>query len=263
MVEGIDRNFASTKTANTKTMKKFILATALVLPLAVFGQAIPTNIRSQISLERLTTSSLDRVGNNIIGIPVPAGRVVGDFYLDPKWNLGSVEITNKNATIDGYPMKYDIKSQNVEILTPTGIRLLELKNVGAVVWFDSLTRQPHYFVNASKYTLDGAPMTGLMEVLADGKRALFSKAEVHVKQPTYVVAIDAGSRDTEIYKKVAYYYNNGTELVLIKSKKKFLEGFSAEERSDIESFMKKNSVDMKSERDLIALFSHLASKNNG
>ncbi len=244
-------------------MKKLIVTVLIGLPLSVFSQAIPINIRSQISLERLTNTSLDRVGNNIIGIPVPPGRVIGDFYLDSKWNLGSVVITNKNASIDGYPMKYDVKAQNVEILTATGIRLLEVKNVSTVVWFDSLTRQPHYFVNASKYTLEGTPITGLMEVLADGRYSFFKRAEVHVKQPTYVVALDAGSRDTEIYKKVTYLYNNGTELIAIKSKKKFLEGFPAGQRADLESFIKKNNVDVKSERDMTSLFDYLNSKNPG
>jgi hypothetical protein len=241
-------------------MKKFIILSLLVAPFAVYAQqAMPDQVRSQFALDRLKTTNFNRIDNAIVGIPVPAGRVVGDTYADSKWNMGSVMITNKNSMVEGYLMKYDVKGQVVEIKTPNGVRLLDVRNVGNMVWLDSITHQPHYFVNAANYTEDNTPLVGLLEVLVDGNRSLFKKTVIQTKQPTYNIALDAGSRDTEIFKKAAYYYNSGSALVLIKNKKKFLEGLG-EQRKDVETYMKENKLDVKSADELAKIFAYYNSK---
>lgn len=241
-------------------MKKLYTLTLIVLPFTAFCQtAIPGNIRAQISVERLSTQNWERLGNSIVGMPIPPGGVVGDVYLDSKWNMGSVMVADKNSAIEGFLMKYDLKAQNIEIKTASGIRVLDVKNVGHLVWLDSITRQPHYFVNGAKYKDDGVPMIGLMEVLLDGEKALFKKTKLNIKQPTYVPAMDVGSRDTEIYKKAAYYYNNGVDVVEIKSKKKFIDSLG-DAGEEIEKYMKENKLDVKTEGDLVKIFEFYNSK---
>jgi hypothetical protein len=240
-------------------MKKLSLLFLIILPAVAFSQAIPTNIRAQMSAERLAATDFSRVQNAIVGIPVPPGRVVGDTYMDPKWNLGSLTVSDKNTPIEGYLMKYDIKGQNIEIKTQNGIRVLDVKRVGHMVWLDSVTRNAHYFVNASNYKDDGAPLVGLMEVLIDGKRSLFKRTVVNTKSPTYVAAMDVGSRDMEYYKKTEFYYNNGENLYEIKSKKKLVESFG-DLAPDVEKYMKSNRLDTKSPDDLVKVFAYYNSK---
>jgi hypothetical protein len=240
-------------------MKKIYLLIFAVAPAMAFSQAIPNNVRTQFSMDRLSRMNFNRIENSVIGLEAPPGRVIGDTYLDPKWNMASVIIADKNTLIEGYPMKYDIKAQNIEIKTATGVRLLDVKKVAQLVWLDSLTQQPHYFVNAAKYKDDGVPMIGLMEVLVDGQKSLFKKTRLNVKQPTYVAALDVGSRDTEIQKKSAFYYNNGEEVVEIKSKKKFIEGLG-DAGTDIEKHIKDNRVDFKSQSGLMQVFEFYNSK---
>lgn len=240
-------------------MKKIYILTFCIMPALAMGQAIPDNVRTQFSMDRLSRMNFNRIENAVIGLEAPPGRVIGDTYLDSKWNMGSVIIADKNTLVEGYPMKYDIKAQNVEIKTATGVRLLDVKKVGQLVWLDSLTRVPHYFVNAAKYKDDGVPMIGLMEVLVDGQKSLFKKTKLNVKQPTYVPALDAGSRDTEIYKKSAFYYNNGQDMVEIKSKKKFIDSLG-DDGAEVEKYMKENRLDAKSQGDLIRIFEYYNSK---
>lgn len=242
-------------------MKKIYILIFFIVPATAFSQAIPANVRSQLSMERLSRMNFNRLENAVIGLEAPPGRVIGDTYLDPKWNMGSVVIAEKNTLVEGYLMKYDIKAQNVEIKTPTGVRLLDVKKVGQLVWLDSVTRTPHYFVNAAKYKDDGVPMIGLMEVLVDGQKTLFKKTRLNIKQPTYVAALDAGSRDTEIYKKSNFYYNNGEEVVEIKSKKKFIESLG-DDGDEIEKYMKENRLDAKSQDDLMKVFEFYNSKTS-
>lgn len=240
-------------------MKKTYLFIFWIAPALAFGQAIPQNVRTQMSMDRLSRMNFNRIENAVIGLEAPPGRVIGDTYLDPKWNMGSVMIADKNALVEGYPMKYDIKGQNVEIKTAAGVRLLDIKKVGHLVWLDSLTQIPHYFVNASKYKNDGVPMIGLIEVLVDGEKSLFKKTNLNVKQPTYVPALDVGSRDTEIYKKSVFCYNNGLDIVEIKSRKKFIESLG-DAGAEIGNYIKENRLDVKTEADLRQIFEYYNSK---
>jgi hypothetical protein len=240
-------------------MKKFYLLLFIIMPAAAFCQAIPNNIRAQISTERLSNATFDRVDNAIVGIPVPPGRVIGDTYADSKWNLGSLMIADKNTAIEGYFMKYDVKSQTVEIQSPAGIRVLEVKRIAHMVWLDSLTKEPHYFVNASKYKENGTPLVGLMEVVVDGQRTLFKRTVINTKSPTYVPAMDVGSRDMEYYKKAEFYYNDGENIYEIKSKKKLIESFG-DLGPEMEKYMKANRLDAKSAADLSKIFAFYNSK---
>ncbi len=240
-------------------MKKFTLLLLILLPFSGFCQAVPTNVRSQFAIDQLSRSNFSRPDNAIIGIPVPPGRTIGDTYADSKWNIGSVMIANKNTLVEGYLMKYDVKGQVIEIRSAAGIRLLEVRNVAHMVWIDSLTQQPRFFVSASRYKEDGAPLVGLLEVLADGNRTLFRKTYLETKSPTYNIALDAGSRDTEILKKSAFYYNVGEDLVQIKTKKKFLAGLG-EHRADVEAYMKEHDLDVKKSDELSKIFAFYNSK---
>jgi hypothetical protein len=240
-------------------MKKIYVLISLIIPALAYSQAIPSNIRAQMSAERLSTANFDKLENAIVGIPVPPGRVIGDTYMDSKWNLGSLMIAGKNTPIEGYLMKYDIKSQTVEIQAPSGIRVLEVKRITQLVWLDSITKQAHYFVNAARYREDDTPLVGLLEVVVDGQRSLFKRTVVNTKSPTYVPAMDVGSRDMEYYKKSEFYYNNGDNVFEIKSKKKLIESFG-DLGPEMEKYMKANKLDAKSAGDLIRVFTFYNSK---
>lgn len=235
-------------------MKKFYLIPLLIIPVSAFSQAMPQNVRAQFTMDRIATTNFGRLDNTgIMTMPAPPGGVIGDVYLDSKWNKGSLMIKGKNTMVEGYFLKYDLKTQNLEIRTSTGIRLLDVRSIGHMVWLDSLTGVPHYFVNAANYKEDGVPLVGLLEVVVDGHRALLKRAILNTKSPTYVPALDVGSRDTEIYKKWEYFYNDGENVIQVKSKKKFLEGFG-DKSGELGMYMKDNKLDTKSEKELTSIF---------
>lgn len=240
-------------------MKKFCLAVFLIVPIAAWSQAIPNNVRSQFALDRLTKMNFTGMDGTVVGLAAPPGRVVGNTYIDQKWNMGSVLIAEKNTPIEGYPMKYDIKAQNLEIKTVAGVRLLDVKKIGHVVWVDSLTKQPHYFVNAARYKEDGTPLVGLLEVVVDGQRSLLKRTVLSVKTPTYVAALDVGNRDTEISKKTKFFYSEGENVVEVTSKKKLLESFG-DQGDEVKKFMKLNKLDVNQENHLSHIFEFYNSK---
>ena len=103
--------------------------------------------------------------------------------------------------IEGYPAKFDIQSDLFEVKTNNGIKILDNSKVKNVVWIDSLTSLPDYFVNGKEYRIEGVPSTGILEIVVDGIFPLFKKTELFVKEPTYNVAFDVGSRDKKIFQK--------------------------------------------------------------
>lgn len=243
-----------------KTMnKKLLLVVVALAPALGFAQtAVPQILRTQQAMDRINTGALNGIQNSVFGIPATPGRMLGTSYLDSKWNKGSIMLTQNETLIEGYPLKYDVKERMLEIKGRDGIRILDIRKVKSLMWIDSLTQQPAYFVNASAYKSNGTPLVGLIEVVSDGKLPLLCFTKILVKESNYNAALDVGDRDSKIYKKYEFYYAVNDELVEIKSKKKFIEGLG-DLGDDASKFMKINRLEVKDKRDLRALFDHLNS----
>jgi hypothetical protein len=237
--------------------KKLYLLLLIVLPVAGYSQqAVPQILRTQQAIDRINSGALNGVQNSVYGIPAPPSQTVGDGYLDQKWNKGSIMLTQNETLIEGYPVKYDVKEKMVEIKGRDGIRILDVRKVKSLVWIDSLTQTPRYFVNASQYKDEGTPLVGLIEVVVDGNKPLLCLTSVHIKQPNYVPAFDVGDRNATMYKKQEFFYSVSGELKSIKSKKKFLEGLGAN-ADQAGKFMKQNDLEVKERNDLRSLFEYL------
>jgi len=222
--------------------------------------AIPTQMRAENTLDRLGDPGGLANSDLLYGVPLPPGKVIGDNYLDKKWNKATILLYQSETMIEGYPVKYDIKSNLIEITTSAGIKVLDVKKINSLVWIDSMTLFPRYFVNGSKYKIDGIPVAGLLEVLVDGTFPLLKKTELYVKQPNYNVALDVGSRDAKILQNEFFYYPREGQLTSVKTKKDILN--VAEERAaEIDSFIKTNKLNVKKELDLIRVFEKLNSNN--
>ncbi len=219
--------------------------------------AIPAQMRASNTLDRLATQNgFSRQSDLLYGLPMEPGTVVGDVYLAKSWNTATILLTDSEKTIEGYPVRYNIQDINLEINTQNGIKVLDSKRVKSMVWIDSLTRQPHYFVNASSYKEEGAPLSGLVEVLVDGEVPLLSKFYLEIVKPTYNVAMGSGSKDTKIYKrKVAYCLSAGS-LIKIKTKKDVL-AVSEKHSAEIASYISDNHLKANDQADLIQIFTKL------
>ena len=72
----------------------------------------------------------------------------------------------------------------------------------------------------------------------------------------YNVALDVGSKDSEIVKKEVYYFSEANKLIEIKRKKDLL-GYFKDRSNNMESFISKNKLSVSKERDLITIFKHI------
>jgi len=242
-------------------MVVFVLGVMMMSRVGLSQTAMPQNIRATNTLDRL--SDVDGLSRSdlLYGIPLPPGEVIGDTYLDKKWNIASFILSDSEKLIEGYYVKIDVKADMLEIKTKSGIKVIEGKKVKSVVWLDSVTNQPHYFASARDYKLDGVPLTGFLEVMVDGSMPLMKRTTIFEKEPDYIPAFDVGSRDTKIFKKEAFYYAKKGELAKITNKKNLLPAF-ADQSGDIETYIKINKLDVSKQNGLVRVFEYYNAKAN-
>jgi hypothetical protein len=243
-------------------MKAIITIGILLLTSSLFAQwAVPTQVRATNTIDALSDRGGLSRNDLLYGIPPTPGRIIGDTYLDDKWNRASILLFDSEKMIEGFPVKYDIKMDLIEVVAKNGIKIIDGKKVKSMVWLDSITNVPSYFINARAYTLEGAALNGFLQVVADGQLPLLKRTLITEKQPDYVPGLDVGSRDKKILKKESYYYSNKDQLTKIGSKKNLLTAFG-DAAQDVESYIKINKLNLNKEEGLVKTFEYYNSKNS-
>lgn len=242
-------------------MKTFILLLAtLSLSSAAFAQpsaTVPKNIRAASTLDNLFDINGLSTFDNLYGIPLEPGRVLGDAYLTDDWKRTTFLLYDIDKMIEGYSARYEIELDQFEIKTTAGIKVLSGKRVKSFVLLDSLTKMPHYFVNGRDFKNAGnTPLSGFFEVLAEGELTLLSQTEVAVKKPTYNQALDMGTRDTRLVKRTKFYYIDAEVVSELPSSRKKLLPVFGEDAPEVQSFLKLNSLSLDEPQHLKVLFEH-------
>ncbi|HTE29728.1 MAG TPA: hypothetical protein VK666_05095 [Chryseolinea sp.] len=226
------------------------------------SSAIPPTVRAVNTLERLTDSNGLGTNEMMYGIPIPPGKVVGNTYLSTAWRQSAILLYKDSKLIEGYPVRYDIQGDELDVKTSKGIKVLEGRTVKSFMWVDSAHTEPSYFVNAGGYKLDGVPQIGFFEVLVDGKAPLFKRTRITMKKADYNEALSIGSRDDKILKETEYYISQSAAVNLLPgTKKKFVTVFPAK-RSEVEKFIDDNDLSVKKELDLVQIFKYYNSLVN-
>src|SRR5688572_30772325 len=106
-----------------------------------FSQTVvPPQLRAQMTFDRLTDYDGLGKGDVLYGIPLPPGKTIGDSYLDPKWNAAAIMLYENDKLIEGYPVRFNISDDMLEIKSRYGIKVLEARKVKSMVWIDSITQ---------------------------------------------------------------------------------------------------------------------------
>jgi hypothetical protein len=244
--------------ANPLRMKYSFFLFLTISSTGAFGQNIvPTRIKAQTTLTKL--SSGYSPGQVMQGIAQPLGDVIGDGYLNDTWNVGTIMLFESEKIVESVPLKYNIQQDQLELMTGDVIRAIDGIKIKSVIWIDSITRVPVYYINAKGYQLDGTKLNGLLEVVVDGVFPLFKRTTIIEKEANYVKEFDVGSRDKKLEKKEVFYYSNNHDLVKIKNKKSLLPAFQLEAQN-VDNFIKINSLDVKSQNGLTRIFEYYNSK---
>jgi hypothetical protein len=229
-----------------------------------YAQAVvPPNIRATYTIDALTDT--DRMGlqDMVYGIPMEPGKVIGDTYLETHWKTANILLYEKEQLIKNYPVRYDIRLDEVEVKSRDGVKVLKGTKIKSFVWIDSVSRVRSYFINAKDFKNESnVPYTGFFQVLVDGSLPLLKKTLIEIKKADYNIQMNVGSHDDKILKKTEYYTLIDNQVVELPSGKKKLIAMFPDKVEAVEKFIKDSDLTVSREDHLALIFTHYNSLEN-
>lgn len=196
---------------------------------------------------------------SLFTIKGPAGKLLGDPYLDTTWQAGNVRLYNRTGTalpidsIAGVPVRLDLSANEVEIkagandiraIKGSAVRYVDMNNR-----FGTVSR----FVNVRDYQGDADKLTGFFEQLVTGRFDLLQHPSVHILKANYNVAMNVGSKDDELVKKLEWYVAWNRKAIKFSPGKKNLLELMADKKDQIDAFLKNEKPDLKSRSGLMSV----------
>ncbi len=178
---------------------------------------------------------------NGMSIAKPQPGITGSPYYNKHWDKASILLFDFDEPMEPIYGRYGLFADEVELITPMGVRAMPANRINRVVFTDSITQLPITFVNVKAYDFEGTHLKGLFEVIVEGPMMMFRAHTVHLKDPDYVPTLNSGSRDFQIIKETEIFCTKDNELVKVKNKKKLLSLFG-DRSSEMEAYMKENKL---------------------
>lgn len=229
-------------------MRKAILCYVLVLG--------ANCVMAQASVVGVNTINNNKPNSFFTEIKPPPVEIKGDTYYYNWWLPGTVELVN-GEVLKEQTIRYDMNASQLEVRVGSTVKGIQEKNIN---WFSVVgltSGQDEVFVNAKKFTLGGAAISGFLRRFNEGDWMLLSRTEVVLAEGAYVAALDMGTRQKEYQKKTKLYVARDYKLYeVINNKKKFAAQFNGE-KDRILSFIEKNRISLKDEGELLQVMAYL------
>lgn len=236
----------------------FPIFLGLIMPALAQTEALNKTIRATNIQHTLTTRPDFQGGNMIYGIPDAPKQLLGNYYLDPKWNKSTLMLYKDEKILNDQWVRYNIASNQFEVYTPKDDRVTTIPGlrVQNLVWIDSVHKVPRYFINGMDLKENGTPISGFYEVLVDGQIPLVKRTIASVKKSNYNTALMLGNKDDEIKKRDSYYYIVDDKVVEVPRKKKQFLNLFDDKSSEVENFIGQNKLNLKDVQGLYMVFSY-------
>lgn len=225
--------------------------------------AIPWQMRSEGTLDHLLgTNGLAKL-DLLYGAPLTNGSPKEHSYIDQKWNTCSFLLFDPEKLVEGYLAKYDIEANVLAVKSKSGIKIIEVGKLKSIIWLDSLTKAPRYFVNAKEYREEGLPLKGLLEVLVDGQMPLLAQSYVEEKEIGFFASLftlfEKEKREKKYEMKKLFYIGNGIALAKITNKRDLLLSFG-DFYWEMEEYIQKHKLDIATQSGLQKVFEYYNTK---
>ncbi|MBD2755251.1 hypothetical protein IC230_20285 [Spirosoma sp. BT704] len=215
-----------------------------------------TNTRDQINQGGL---DIPKTGT-LYGISGPAGKTIGDPYLDTTWQVGNVKfygkILNTSDSLGGVPVRLDLMNHDVEIQAGANdIRSAKAPSVRYVV-VNNKMGTTNQFINVREYRGEADALSGFFEQVSLGKMTLLEYPSIYVKRANFNAAMNTGSKDDELIKKFDWYVAHDGRAAKFSANKKAILELMADKKDQIDVFLKTEKPDLKSKSGLTKVFSY-------
>ena len=177
--------------------------------------------------------------------------IKGSYYYNDEWNNGTIKLFS-GETIENYPLKYDLKMNQVDIKVNSSIKVLAIGTIKEIVWinkkgFTEILR------NTSQYKNNNI---GFFSVLTEGEISFFKKTDLKVLESTYNPAMDVGSQSKKYLKQETYYTLINKELTRVKKNKKKILAKFEDKAEMVKKYADENSLNFKNDYDLSKIFNY-------
>ncbi|RFS14627.1 hypothetical protein D0T08_20560 [Emticicia sp. C21] len=202
----------------------------------------------------------------LYGFDNRTSEIHGSFYLDPEWSVGTVRFYPRTIStpkglvkldsVSDVQMRVLLKGNDVEFNTPEGIKVIS----GTLIKSFTARKQNIWvktYISTLEFTDESEKIkAGFFEILADGKVKLLEYSRLKIHQPDYVEALNVGSKDVKINTEKLLYITKGKEAIKFNAGKKDLYELMSDKRTEIEKFVKDNSLSLKDRTDLAKIFQY-------
>ena len=175
----------------------------------------------------------------------------GSVYYSDSWRTGNIYLFS-GEIIKNYPLKYDLKKQEIEIQVDDDIKVIAVGAVKKVEWFNFNINSNEIFINCSSY--DGAGKVGMYKVISDNKIVFLKKTGLKILESNYNQALDVGSQSNRYIKDDKYYISKNGKVKLIRKRKKQILKLFGDDAEKIQIFANENRLNFKKESDLSKIF---------
>lgn len=215
----------------------------------------------QSTRDRINFSGLSISQNNILyGFQGPAGKLLGDSYVDTTFQAGNIRFYGRfggSDSLGGVPVRLDLLANEIEIrVGATDVRVAKGPTVKQFDQNNALGGVSRY-VNVREYRGEADELVGFFERLFAGNRStLLLHPHVVIQKGNFNAALNVGSKDDEYIKKFDWYtVANGRAMKFSPNKKGVL-ALMDDKKEAIETFLKARKPDLKSRAGLVSVFAY-------
>ena len=245
------------------TMRTSIFLFRLVATLIATSALAQTDNTTQTTRDRLYYTNLNSSANaTLFAIKGAPGTLLGNPYLDTTWQAGNVKFYNrpgvslKSDSLANVPVRLDLSADEVEVragakdiraVKATAVRYVDITNAAGLV---------DRFLNVHEYQGDATTLNGFFEQVTTGKLDLLQYTSTYIRRANYNVAMNTGSKDDEIIKRMEWYVARDKKATKFSPGKKAILELMADKKEQIETFLKTEKPDLKSKSGLMAVFGY-------
>ena len=236
------------------------IALSLIFSLIIvrgYGQAAVDYMHNRMTIDRMAAVGVSSNATSIASFPGSPPGLIGDVYLNGDYRNATFILYDNDKLVQGYPAKLDLQRNEFDLLTTTGVRTLAGSFVRSLVWRDSVSKTPQYFVNGKEFrNEDDVPLLGFYQILSDGELNLLKHTELIFKPAdTRNITHKVGSGDDKYTKKPHLYYVVGAKAYVLPRKKAITELFK-DRKEEMDNFIKINGIDLNLDYHVVAVFDH-------
>ncbi|MTI23196.1 hypothetical protein E1176_19355 [Fulvivirga sp. RKSG066] len=197
-------------------------------------------------------------GGVIDELPLPPPKTEGHVYLFEDWKQAEI-ILKSGQMLKNYQARIDLKHKLVEIQTKAEVKVCNFSLLAELSITDSNGNRQ--FINTDQLQSKGKLPTGIVEVLLDKEVEVLKHHYIEIKEPTYVPAVDMGSKNKKILKKAQIYALKDGVLFKVNGKLKKNQELFGNQYPLVETFASSNKLNFKDIDDLIKIVEYYLSMN--